>query len=121
MGDQRSTRTPTDRRQQPRGTRDVWKTATTCIEPNRILIRGFPVDEMMGRVSFAEAVYLLLVGELPTPAIGKMISAILVSSCDHGATPPSAIRWRPVFSPSAPTTAGTSKTACACSIRDWGS
>ena len=102
MGDQHSTRTPTDRRQQPRGTRDVWKTATTCIEPNRILIRGFPVDEMMGRVSFAEAVYLLLVGELPTPAIGKMISAILVSSCDHGATPPSTLVARNVASTGAP-------------------
>ena len=43
------------------------------------MIRGYPVDEMMGRLSFADAVYLLLMGELPTPAIGRMLNAILVS------------------------------------------
>jgi len=38
---------------------------------------------MMGRLSFADAVYLLLMGELPTPAIGRMLNAVLVSSLDH--------------------------------------
>ena len=32
-----------------------WHTAISEVEPNRILVRGFPVDEMMGRVSFGEA------------------------------------------------------------------
>ena len=32
----------------------------------------------MGRLGFAEAVYLLLMGELPTPAIGRMLNAVLV-------------------------------------------
>ena len=31
----------------------AWKTAITHIERNRILIRGYHVDEMMARVSFA--------------------------------------------------------------------
>ena len=46
---------------------------------------------MMGRLGFAEAVYLLLMGELPTPAIGRMLNAVLVSSIDHGVTPPSTL------------------------------
>jgi citrate synthase len=57
---------------------------------------------MMARVSFSEAIYLLLMGELPTPAIGKMISAILVSSVDHGATPPSTTVARNVATTGAP-------------------
>jgi citrate synthase len=81
---------------------DRWSTAITGIEPNKILIRGYPVDEMMGRISFPESIYLLLVGELPTPAIGKMISAILVSSLDHGATPPSTLVARNVATTGAP-------------------
>src|SRR4029078_2260543 len=44
---------------------------------------------MRGRVGFGDAIYLLLVGELPTPSVSRMISAILVSSVDHGAMPPS--------------------------------
>ena len=91
-----------ERRQQPRTASHEWKTAITRIERNRILIRGYPLDEMMGRVSFSESIYLLLVGELPPPAIGKMISAILVSSVDHGATPPSTLAARNVATTGAP-------------------
>jgi citrate synthase len=60
------------------------------------------LDEVMGRVSFAEAVYLLLTGELPTPAIGKLMDALLVSSIDHGATPPSTLAARNVATTGAP-------------------
>src|ERR1043166_7442062 len=48
----------------------------------------------MGRVSFGVAVHLILTGELPSPAIGRLMDAILVSSIDHGATPPSALAAR---------------------------
>jgi len=68
-----------------------WKTALTKIEPNRIWIRGYRIDDMMGRVSFAQMVFLLLKGEIPSSNTGKLIEAILVSSVDHGTTPPSAL------------------------------
>ncbi len=91
-----------ERRSQPRTTSERWQSALTSITPNKILIRGYPVDEMMGRLSFAEAVYLLLMGELPTPAIGRMFSAVLVSSLDHGVTPPSTLAARNVATSGAP-------------------
>ena len=56
----------------------------------------------MGRLSFAEAVYLLLMGELPTAAIGRMLNAVLVSSLDHGVTPPSTLAARNVATTGAP-------------------
>src|ERR671937_3207770 len=79
-----------------------WQTALTQIAPNKILIRGYPLDEMMGRLGFAEAVYLLLMGELPTPAIGRMLNAVLISSIDHGVTPPSTLAARNVATSGAP-------------------
>ncbi len=91
-----------ERQAQPRTDEGRWQTALTSIAPNKILIRGYPVDEMMGRLSFAEAVYLLLMGELPTPAIGRMFNAILVSSLDHGVTPPSTMAARNVATTGAP-------------------
>src|SRR5438067_4425599 len=91
-----------DRRAQSREQGERWQTALTCIAPNKILIRGYPVDEMMGRLSFADAVYLLLMGELPPPAIGRMLNAILVSSLDHGVTPPSTLAARNVATSGAP-------------------
>jgi citrate synthase len=86
----------------PGGGSDRWQTALTLIAPNKIQIRGYAVDEMMGRLSFADAVYLLLMGELPTPAIGQMLNAVLVSSLDHGVTPPSTLAARNVATSGAP-------------------
>lgn len=84
------------------GPHATWRTALTSVAPNRVVVRGFAVDEMMGRVNFAEAVYLLLVGELPSPAIGKMMGAILVATIDHGTTPPSTQAARNVATTGAP-------------------
>jgi citrate synthase len=83
-------------------TPDRWATALTRIAADEIEIRGYPVDEMMGRLSFAEAVYLLLRGELPTPAIGRMFGAVLVAPIDHGVTPPSTLAARNVAASGAP-------------------
>src|SRR4051794_41837091 len=91
-----------DRRTQPRAANGRWHSSLTNIEPNKICIRGYPLDEMMGRLGFAEAVYLLLMGELPTPAIGRMLNAVLVSSIDHGVTPPSTLAARNVATSGAP-------------------
>jgi len=76
----------------------VWNTAITRVEPNKVAVRGYNIAELMGRVSFGAAVYLTLTGELPSPAVARLMDAILVSSIDHGATPPSALAARSVAS-----------------------
>ena len=81
---------------------DKWHTAITCIEPNKIIVRGYPLDEMMGRLTFGESIYLLLMGEVPTPAIGSLMEAILVSFIDHGITPPSTLAARNTATTGAP-------------------
>ncbi|MCX6575902.1 MAG: citryl-CoA lyase, partial [Candidatus Aminicenantes bacterium] len=68
---------------------EKWKTAITDVKPNRIVMRGYPADELMGKISFAQAIYLILKGELPSSQVGRLIDAIFVSSVDHGASPPS--------------------------------
>jgi len=68
-----------------------WTTNLTSISPNRILVRGYRLDDLMGRVGFGEAIYLLFTGDLPSPSVGKLIDAMLVSFIDHGATPPSTL------------------------------
>jgi citrate synthase len=76
----------------------TWNTAITRVEPNRVGVRGYDIAELMGRVSFGAAVYLILTGELPSPEIARLMDAILVASIDHGATPPSALAARTVAS-----------------------
>ena len=81
---------------------EKWHTALTCIEPNKILMRGYPLDEIMGRLTFGESIYLLLMGDVPSPAIGSLMEAILVSFIDHGITPPSTLAARNTATTGAP-------------------
>ena len=77
---------------------EKWKTAITDVKPNRIVMRGYPLDELLGKISFARAIYLVLKGEFPSPEVGKLIDAIFVSSIDHGASPPSILAARTIVS-----------------------
>ncbi|MHC5001955.1 MAG: citrate/2-methylcitrate synthase, partial [Planctomycetota bacterium] len=79
-------------------TGDPWPTGITSIAPNEVRVRGYDIAELMGRLSFGATVYLILRGELPDEATGRLMDAILVSSVDHGATPPSALAARVVAS-----------------------
>jgi succinyl-CoA synthetase alpha subunit len=76
----------------------VWNTAITRVEPNRVAVRGYNIAELMGRASFGAAVYLIFTRDLPSPPVARLMDAILVSSIDHGATPPSALAARTVAS-----------------------
>jgi citrate synthase len=91
-----------ERRGQRRVADDRWRTALTSIEPNKILLRGYPLDEIMGRLTFGESIYLLLMGDCPTPGIGRLMEAMLVSFIDHGATPPSTLAARNTATTGAP-------------------
>lgn len=92
---------------------EVWRTAVTDVAPNRINLRGYPVAELAGARSFAEVMWLALKGELPTATQGRMLDAILVSSVDHGVTPPSTLAVRTAASTGAPLNAALAAGALA--------
>ena len=84
---------------------EAWKTAITSIAPNHVAVRGYDIAQLMGNINFGQAVYLILRGELPAEPVGRLMEAILVSSIDHGATPPSVLAARTVASTGAPLSA----------------
>jgi citryl-CoA lyase len=77
---------------------EKWQTAITEIGPGKIRVRGYDIVEMMQKLSFAQSVYLILRGELPDEKQARMMEAILVSSIDHGTSPPSVLGARTVMS-----------------------
>ncbi len=77
---------------------DKSRTAISNIAPGEVRVRGYDIVELMGRKSFAEVVYLVLKGKLPSEAESRMMDAILTSSVDHGVTPPSSLAARTVMS-----------------------
>jgi citrate synthase len=68
---------------------DWWSTAIIEMRPGEIRYRGYAIEELIGRVGFADMVYLLTRGELPHPRAAKLLEAALVAAVDHGPQAPS--------------------------------
>ena len=66
-----------------------WSTSIIDIRPGEIVIRGYPIQELIGALSFAQMVWLMLRGEVPEPAQAKLLEAALVAAVDHGPQAPS--------------------------------
>ncbi len=66
-----------------------WDTSIIDIHPGKIAIRGYPVEQLIGRVRFPEMIWLMLRGELPTPDQAELLEAALVPGVDHGPHAPS--------------------------------
>ena len=66
-----------------------WSTSIIDIRPGEIVIRGYPIQELIGALSFAQMVWLMLRGEVPESAQAKLLEAALVAAVDHGPQAPS--------------------------------
>ena len=68
---------------------DWWRTAIIDMEPGRIDLRGTPIQDLIGNMSFAEMIWLMVRGDRPGPAQARLFEAALVSAVDHGPQAPS--------------------------------
>src|SRR5262245_4693286 len=66
-----------------------WSTSIIEMRPGMIRYRGYAVEELIGRIGFAEMVWLLTRGELPEPQAAQLLEAALVAAVDHGPQAPS--------------------------------
>lgn len=82
-----------------------WKTGIGFTRPGYIEVRGYPLTELLGRISFTEMIFLIITGELPTPQLSRMMDAILVSASESGARAPAVLAARTAASCGASITA----------------
>ena len=68
---------------------NYWRTDIIDIHPGSINVRGYPIQELIGAVSFPKMIWLMLRGELPSDAQAALLEAALVASVDHGPHAPS--------------------------------
>ncbi|MBN3852910.1 citryl-CoA lyase [Paraburkholderia sp. Ac-20340] len=68
---------------------DYWRTSIIDIHPGSIKVRGYPIQELIGRVSFPQMIWLMLRGDLPSDDEAALLEAALVASVDHGPHAPS--------------------------------
>jgi citrate synthase len=69
--------------------RDWWRTGIVEMSPGVIRFRGYPIEELIGRVSLAQMIWLMTRGDLPTRAQGELLDAALMAGVDHGPQAPS--------------------------------
>jgi len=83
-----------------------WRTAVAGYIDGEPHVRGYNLLEMTKELTFAEAIFLVLKGELPDAKERKLFEAILVTGVDHGLGMPSVTAARNVISGGNPINAG---------------
>ena len=66
-----------------------WKTSLSEVSRNKVLIRGYRVQDLIERCSFGDMIYLSFTGELPSGHEGRILESIVVSSTEHSVLAPS--------------------------------
>lgn len=68
---------------------DWWSTSIIDMKPGEIRYRGYAIEDLIGKVGFAEMVWLMVRGELPAKAQANLLEVALMSAVDHGPQAPS--------------------------------
>src|SRR3989344_231465 len=79
-----------------------WRTAISDITDKKEIIRGHKLVDLIGKRTFTEAIWLVILGKLPRPKEQKMFDALLVSAIEHGIGTASAMTTRIVASTRTP-------------------
>jgi citrate synthase len=66
-----------------------WGTEVIDMAPGEIRFRGYPIEELIGNVSFAQMIWLMLRGELPSVEQSELLEVALTAGVDHGPQAPS--------------------------------
>lgn len=68
-----------------------WVTAISKVvsteTTEEVIIRGHKLSELIKSSTFAEAVFLMISGRMPTPGQARTLDALFVACVDHGITP----------------------------------
>jgi citryl-CoA lyase len=79
-----------------------WTTSISKITDGEERVRGYELKELIGQLSFAQTVWLVLKGDLPSDSQAKMLEAMLVASVEHSIGTPSAMATRLIASSGSP-------------------
>jgi citrate synthase len=66
-----------------------WETSIIEMMPGVIRLRGYEIQDLIGRVSFPATIWLMLRGELPSEQQAELLGIALTAAVDHGPQAPS--------------------------------
>jgi len=68
-----------------------WETAIAEVQGEEVIIRGYKLSELVGNISYAEMIFLIFTGQLPSEGKRQLLDALFVSLAEHGISPSTVI------------------------------
>lgn len=98
------------------GDAQTWSTGIAEVQEDEVVVKGYLLSDLVGKVTYTDSVFLVLTGELPSAERRQMLDAIFVALIEHGISP-STIITRMLASCGTPTQAAIA--GGVLSIADW--
>ncbi|MEM9476554.1 MAG: citryl-CoA lyase [Pseudomonadota bacterium] len=74
---------------QTRDVTDWWTTEIIDMAPGQIRLRGHPIEELIGTLTFPQMIWLMTRGDMPSTDKARLLEHALVAAVDHGPQAPS--------------------------------
>ena len=68
-----------------------WTSSVSVVEERSVRVRGYDLESMIGQITFADSVYLLIRGELPDATQRRVLDAVLTAVLDYGLQKPGTV------------------------------
>lgn len=71
-----------------------WSSSVSRVDADRVFIRGYDLEQLIGGQSFTASCFLLLRGRIPTPAQVRVLDAVLNAVLDYALLKPGTVAAR---------------------------
>lgn len=71
-----------------------WTSRVSAVTAEKVFIRGYDLEDLVGDLPFTAAVYLLIRGDLPTPSQVRVLDGVLSAVLDYGLEKPGTVAAR---------------------------
>ena len=68
-----------------------WSSSVSRVDSDKVFIRGYDLEQLIGGQSFTASCFLLLRGRIPTPAEVRTLDAVLNAVLDYALLKPGTV------------------------------
>ncbi|WP_190813043.1 citryl-CoA lyase [Saccharopolyspora pogona] len=75
-----------------------WRSEVSKVKDGKVFVRGYDLENLIGKLPFTAAVFLLVRGRLPSPRESRVLDAVLTAVLDYSLQKPGTVAARYVVS-----------------------
>lgn len=84
--------------QHPQENERYWQSSVSQVTSDKVFVRGYDLEDLIGGLSFTSASFLLIKGRLPSPRETRVLDAVLTAVLDYALQKPGTAAARYVVS-----------------------